>query len=124
MGITTPKHRRPTKLSKRDNLDAYNKRSEAHQDFTELNERIKTRRKEQREGLERHDDLASVPRTVLPASTFRKATRKASKEGRLHGLIEQDLMKHGVIEPSSQRSAPTQKPLQKRITKKRKGNRK
>jgi len=125
MGISSyHKYHRPTKLAKRDKVDGYNKYSVAHQDFTELNEKIKTRRKEQREGLERHDDLASVPRTVLPASTFEKATRKARKEGRLHGLFEQDLMKHGVIDPSSQRNASTQKPLQKRIVKKRKGNRK
>ena len=89
-------------------------------DYSDINKQMKERRKEQREGLQRYDDLSSVPRTVLPSSTFSKASSKAYKEGRLHSMIQQRLFKDGMISVEDQDSASTQKPLQKRVAKRKK----
>jgi hypothetical protein len=89
-------------------------------DYSYLNDQMKERRKEQREDLQRYDDLSSVPRTVLPSSTFSKASRKAYKEGRLHCRISQAHLKGGLISPSEQNNGATQKPLQKRVAKRKK----
>ena len=89
-------------------------------DYSGINQQMKERRKEQREGLQRYDDLSSVPRTVLPSSTFVKASRKAHKEGRLHSMMSQRLFKGGVITAEEQNNGSTQKPLQKRVAKRKK----
>lgn len=96
------------------------KRRYEYVDYSGINKQMKERRKEQREGLQRYSDLSSVPRTVLPAATFKKASRNAHKEGRLQSKISQRLFKGGVITAEEQNNASTQKPLQKRVSKKKK----
>ena len=89
-------------------------------DYSDINKQMKERRKEQRKGLQRYDDLKSVPRTVLSSSTFKKASRTAHKEGRLQSVISQRLFKGGVITAEEQNNGSTQKPLQKRVAKRKK----